>query len=388
LTETQSSLLGGENTPLHEGIQSTGFDGVTPRKHVMATPNPMATNGISATPLRAPGATPLRTPRDNFSINRDGEKALQSVGSTPRELKVREHALRNQLKSQFASLPKPKETDWELELPEDQQENFDDVALSEEDATERDRRNAASKYAAERTEFKRRTQVMQRGLPRPAVVDIDAMIRTASAMTDPSEKAVAQEMALLVAADSLKYPVPGSKVQGVSKPLELFENGELEKARREILLEAENSQVKVSEYVEACDELHDQYHLPGLSGYASWDECDEQVMTEAFDNIQKANVEKAKKGNEIEKKLALHLGGYQQRAKTLRQKIVEAREALEKASISLDTFRTLQVSEAAAIPRRLEALREEVNFISKREREAQETYRARKEELEGLNSIA
>lgn len=92
----------------------------------------------------------------------------------------------------------------------------------------------------------------------------------------------------------------------------------------------------------------------------------------------------AEKGNKIEKKLNLHLGGYQQRAKTLRQKIVEAADALEKAKISLDTFRTLQVSEEAAIPRRLEQLRSEVEFLARREREAQELYKSRKDELDGL----
>lgn len=94
----------------------------------------------------------------------------------------------------------------------------------------------------------------------------------------------------------------------------------------------------------------------------------------------------AEKGNKIEKKLAVHLGGYQQRAKTLRSQIVEAADALEKAKISLDTFRTLQIAEEAAIPRRLESLRDEVNFVSKREREAQEVYRMRKEELDELSN--
>ena len=88
----------------------------------------------------------------------------------------------------------------------------------------------------------------------------------------------------------------------------------------------------------------------------------------------------------MEKKLALHLGGYSNRAKTLRQKITEASEALAKASISLDSFRTLQISEEAAISRRLEGLREEVGFVSKREREAQDLYRARKEELTSLSA--
>jgi pre-mRNA-splicing factor CDC5/CEF1 len=76
LTETQSSLLGGENTPLHEGAASTGFEGAAPRRNVTATPNPMATplqrgmNGMASDKQSVPSATPLRTPRDNFAINR------------------------------------------------------------------------------------------------------------------------------------------------------------------------------------------------------------------------------------------------------------------------------------------------------------------------------
>ena len=110
LTETQSSLLGGENTPLHEGSGTTGFDGVAPRKHVMATPNPMATplrgaNGVGATPVRnGPGATPVRTPRDTLSLNQNGATATQLIGSTPKEVKLREQAIRSQLKSQYVCL--------------------------------------------------------------------------------------------------------------------------------------------------------------------------------------------------------------------------------------------------------------------------------------------
>jgi len=60
---------------------------------------------------------------------------------------------------------------------------------------------------------------------------------------------------------------------------------------------------------------------------------------------------------------------------------VEAAEALDKERISLDTFRTLQIAERAALPGRLEALGEEVAFVKKRERDAQEVYRLRREEL-------
>ena len=70
----------------------------------------------------------------------------------------------------------------------------------------------------------------------------------------------------------------------------------------------------------------------------------------------------------------------------MRQKIVEAAEALESEKIKLDTFRTLQIAEEAALPNRLEKLREEVAFVKKREIEAQELYRIRKDELDHLKA--
>lgn len=64
--------------------------------------------------------------------------------------------------------------------------------------------------------------------------------------------------------------------------------------------------------------------------------------------------------------------------------MVEAAETLEKATFALGNFKTLAVSEEIASRSRLEALREEVNYVSRREREAQETYRRTKEELDAL----
>lgn len=68
----------------------------------------------------------------------------------------------------------------------------------------------------------------------------------------------------------------------------------------------------------------------------------------------------------------------------LRAKVTEAYEALTTANHTLDAFRTLQIAEEAAIATRLEGLRAEVGFVARREREAQELWRARKEELDGL----
>lgn len=399
LTETQSSLLGGANTPLHEGSGSTGFDGVTPRKRVVATPNPMPTpmrqgaaNGVGATPMRTPGgpgATPMRTPRDIFAINYDDPGAMQLASNTPRDIKLREQAMRSQLKSQFAALPQPKELDFELELPEEQQEGVGVTELSEEDAEERDRRNQVVLEAAERAEFKRRTQVMQRNLPRPSIVDIDALLRASSEIADATEAMIAKEAALLIANDAFKYSLPGAKVHGSSRPLEVFGDDDLQKARMEIAIELPSGgrEKRQDEFENSWEDLHDgSSSLPGLGGYED-DEADErQVMTDAFDKIQNTISEDAERGNKLEKELALHYGGYQQRAKTLRQKIVEASEALEEEKVKLDSLRTLQIAEEAALPRRLESLQEEVRFVQKRENEAQEMYKMRMQELDGLTN--
>lgn len=287
LTETQSSLLGGENTPLYEGAGSTGFDGVTPRRHQIETPNPMATpfrqgNGIGATPMRPPGATPMRTPRDSFALNKDGE--MQLVGGTPNDIKLREMSLKHMVKQGLASLPKPKDSEWELELPEEQQESLNVEELSEEDAELRDRRNREIREAQEAAEFKRRTQVLQRGLPRPLAVDLDALLKIASGVSDPIKAAIAREAALLQANDSVKYPVPGAKVKGIAQPLDAFDDDALALARLEITKEVPEdlAQKGSSVFQKAWENAKSSSLLPGLSSYD--DEIDEhQLLVAAFD---------------------------------------------------------------------------------------------------------
>lgn len=323
----------------------------------------------------------MRTPRDSFNLN--SENGMQLVAQTPRDMKIREKAMRGDIRSKFAALPRPKETDWELELPEEQEEPIT-AEMSEEDAAIRDQRNKEIREARERVEFNRQTQAYQKALPRPTAVDVNAMLEKASAATDPAEKAVLEEMAVLITNDAKRFGK--AKVSGTVKPVESFEDDLLQRARMEIALElsADETKKNTEEFERAWEQLHGSSVLPGLAGYGE-DEVDErQLMTEAFDNIQEKIMATAQQGNKIEKKLALHLGGYQQRSKTLRQKIVDAAEAYDKSRMDLDAFRTLQIGEEAAIPRRLDALRDEVAFVSRREREAQEAYRSLKEELDTL----
>lgn len=182
-------------------------------------------------------------------------------------------------------MPKPKETDWEFEIPSEEQEGEGAIELSEEDAAERDRRNRELREAAERAEFRRRTQVLQRGLPRPSVVDVEALLKNAADIKDPVERKVAEETALLIANDAFKYPAKGAKVHGSSRPLEVFDEETLNRARMEIVLDCPQDETRKNqeEFERAWIELHQSSKLPGLAGYGE-DEIDEhQLMVEAFD---------------------------------------------------------------------------------------------------------
>ncbi|KAH0842903.1 pre-mRNA-splicing factor cef1 [Fonsecaea monophora] len=385
LTETQSSLLGGENTPLHEGSSSTGFDGVAPRRQQMVTPNPMAT------PLRQaegagqfPGATPLRTPRDNLTINERGERQL--VAQTPRDMRLAENAARQSLRAKLSSLPKPKETEWELEvLPSEQEETSGSVTLDREDQDEIDRRERQAREAAAAAEFRRQTQVYQRALPRPTTINYNALASEATSITDPIRAMIAQEAALLMANDASKFPLPGSKVIGKPPQLRSLPDDLLEKARQQ--LKATCNETDRQAYVAAVEGLvSSERERNALPLKFTANTTTEEYLA-AFKSAQQNLLSAAEAGNKLEKKLSLHLGGYQARQKTLKQKISTVYEQIEEQRAQLDAFRTLQIGEEGALARRLERLRDEVNFVMRREREAQEEYRELKERSAEVNGV-
>ncbi|KAL7899447.1 pre-mRNA splicing factor component domain-containing protein [Trichoderma sp. SZMC 28014] len=385
LNDTQSALLGGENTPLHQGAGSTGFEGIAPRKQVMATPNPLATplrNGVANG--AAPGQTPMRTPRDTFALNQ--EDGMSMTGATPRDIRNREMAMRNQLRAGLAALPKPKDTEWEFEIPDEQKETAAADDAMEEDAADRDRRERERREAAEALERRRRTQVMQRGLPRPVVVDFTDLMKRAKAIDDPAAALIAAETAALMAHDAIKFPLSGSQVKGKLSPLAQIDDSSLADARLRIL--SETKPLPSFEDIQAAFEsrANGDSLLLGLGCYNDDEDEQDAAMRAAFDTVQDSIMTSAEEDAKLEKKLTLHLGGYQKRQKMLKDKVSDAADALDKARVALSGFKTLAINEDTAINRRLASLRDEVNFISRREREAQEEYQKAKEELEALRA--
>lgn len=380
-TQTQSALFGEDNPDIDDGEGTTGYEGVTPSRHASATPNPMATpfrqaNGLGAgaTPRQGPGGTPMRTPRDSFRLN--DQTPRQTPNQTPRELKLAQREAKNSFTTRTGVLPKAAETRWEFEVPDEEVEpSLDAGAQQAEDAAVRDARNAAIRAEEERREFRRQTQVIQRGLPRPQQEDPHSFMRTIGDVADPTMMSVAREAALLTAHDAQKFG--GTEVHKRFQ-LEKFSDEDMERARMEIALELSISSGSKDDNIKAVADSWDAKHE---------EDDPPQPFPAHFEQVENSMTQTAVDANAVEKRLAKHLGGYQARSKTLRNKTVEAADALEKAKIELETKYVAQMNEEAAISARLERHREEVQTVLRRERAAQDAYKQAKAELEELSVV-
>jgi pre-mRNA-splicing factor CDC5/CEF1 len=405
MTIAQTPLLGEENTPIHVPQNGgTGFEGATPRHQVAFTPNPLATpratDGMSATPLR----TPMR---DTLSINPEDRSSF--IGETPREMRMRTDSTKRSLQASFQSLPKP-ENNFELLVPDDEDENEAESGkvLSEEDAAERDARKKRRKEEEERAALARRSQVVQRGLPRPPNVDLERLVESLS--LEPVQRLVDLEVAQLMLHDSLMHPIPGTAFPGETPsayepPPDAYVAAAKMEVHRELagalgFPDAPEEQVRDAVRAlagtgsdEAIDESASWVHVrstlvlvaaeatgAGASG-TSWvpaDGLDAETRAAGYKAVleerRAAIAREATRAAKVEKKLGVVLGGYVVRATELGKRLGEAGGAIREAAIERESFEKLRVTEAAVGPARVAALREEVERLEVRERALQGLY--------------
>jgi pre-mRNA-splicing factor CDC5/CEF1 len=418
MTQAQTPLLGEENTPIHVAPDGgTGFESATPRHQVAFTPNPLATplrSGSSIDGLATPrsdagtafGATPLRTPmRDNLNLNL--EDGTSSVGDTPREQRLRATAAKRALQMGFSSLPKPR-NDFEIMVPEDEEIEEDEGRfLSEEDAAERDARIRRRNEEQERKMLARRSTAVQKNLPRPANIDVGHLLKELQKLTpddDPelgkARRLVDVELVHMLEHDSIVYPLPGtSKPGGTQSTYEIPEDDYLAEAKslvhRELVTslgfpDANEEQIKRGLTILAREEEVDlesdgwaqiREGLAYDANTRAWVDPatlsrEERIAGFAalLEEDKDTMAKEAGKASKSEKKLGVVLGGYQARSKALTKRLTEAFEALQSTDIDLDSFSRLSVNEAAAGPRRVESLKEEVERLERRERELQRRY--------------
>lgn len=413
MTMAQTPLLGDENTPLHVGPGGgSGFESATPRHQVAFTPNPLATPmrpgslDVSATPhTQSRGgvsATPLRTPlRDNLSINPD---EFSASNETPRDQQLRTNYAKRALKAGFMNLPKP-ENNFELLVPDEEEAEPEDKVMTVEDAADRDAEMKRRQELEERKAFARRSQAVQRGLPRPANVDISRILDSLSLSNDGesalgnAQRLIDIELANLLHHDSIAYPLPGTTKSGSSHSTYVApDDDSLEAAKVAIHAElaalvgfpsANSEQLR-----EGLLQLSKTEDIPSDASWASlksrltydsitnsWvepaslsSEARVAGYTSLLNDTRDVMTKEANKAAKMEKKLGVTLGGYQQRAQAIAKRINTAFEEIQKNKLEFDSFSRLRANEEAVGPRRVASLREEVERLEHREKMLQMRY--------------
>ncbi|KAJ1309933.1 hypothetical protein OPQ81_006692 [Rhizoctonia solani] len=420
MVQAQTPLLGEENTPMRGPAEGgTGFESATPRHQVAVTPNPLATpraNGAGPGATPRVGATPMRTPRDSLSINaEDGTM----VGDTPREERLRAAAAQRSLKLGFASLPKPS-NDFEVVLPEDEEEAEDDEerTMTTEDMAERNARMKKLQEEEERKALERRSSVVKKGLPRPVHIDRERLLRTLRETPRPrdalseAQKLIDDELVDLIQHDTIAHPLPGTPYPGGTPSMyDMPEDEDVATATVAVhselsatlgIVGATPDEVKKGVILAAGQEEADGESLSWArmrdtwaydKNIKAWVDASSLSPEERIAGIaalimqdRDAMTKEAAKAAKIEKKLNVTLGGYNARSGVLAKRVKDAWAELQKATIELESFSKLRAIEQAAAPRRVEALKEEVEKLERQERELQARFQdlsLAKEEVQG-----
>ncbi|KAG4068035.1 hypothetical protein HA402_010721 [Bradysia odoriphaga] len=419
LSHVDTPLKGGVNTPL---IQ-TDFSGALPQNLQMATPNT-----VLATPFRStradgsatPGfltpssgavvpmgqsgaANPSYTPsfvRDKLNINPDDS---MSVTETPAAYKNYQKQLKGSLRDGLASLPAPR-NDYEIVVPEDEDGNVEmtDVSAVVEDQADVDARFVAEEKAKRAAELARRSQVVQRDLPRP--VDINTTILRPPGemnnLTDlqKAEELIKQEMVTMLHYDGFHNPIVAPaqlKKQTSLQQLQAyldhnsydeFNDRDLNKAKQ--LLNDEMLVVKngmahgdlsIESYSQVWKEcLAQVLYLPSQNRYTRANLASKKDRFESAEKKLEQNrkhmAREAKRCGKVEKKLKVLTGGYQARAQALIKQLEDTYEQIEQNNLALSTFKFLADQEDLAVPRRLESLNEDVTRQMDREKQLQGKY--------------
>ena len=334
-TVTQTPLLGDENVP-------------------------MPSTARPSEPASTPAATPYR---DALGLN--------DAGATPRDAKMQARIAKRQLAARLAALPAPK-NDFDIvvdEPPVPEPIVHDDV---EEDAAVRDARLAQEAAEERERAWARRTQVVQRALPRPVDVNphqLEVLLASLRASDDEAQRLVDHEVVQLMAQDARVFPLPGSRhVGGQTSALWPVPDTYLAQARA--LVEAET--LHATEPSEPVD-MPEAWAPDGTRVFR------ETLSREAYIQgaQQRLGVLRAKMNDaatqalKSEKLLSKLLGGYQARSRRLGGQVTEAAAKHVDMCVRISALERLASSEPAAGQERLERIAADVARLSAIERMAQ-----------------
>ncbi|KAI4472800.1 hypothetical protein M0804_015604 [Polistes exclamans] len=347
LTHVDTPLKGGLNTPL----SNSDFSGVVPVTNVIATPNtilatPFRSQRSDGTPLNSfntPASSRqqngvLTTPiRDKLSINPDD-------GISGSETPVIQKQAKEQLRAGLIALPTPR-NDYEIVVPDDETINENTSTPANdivEDQADIDVRQQQELLEQKKRELARRSQVIQRDLPRPVDVNMNILrpfMDTPLTDMQRAEELIKREMITMMQYDALQNPMQQNRKS------------------------ASNSLAQAQAYLE---------QHPYINFEEEELDAAKKLLTDEM-NVVKDGMAHGD----------LSLDAYTTtRAQVLIKQLHDLCEQIEQAHLELSTFQFLQNQEEAAVPRRVNALIEDVNRQIERERILQMRYAQLQDKLQ------
>ena len=422
---SRSSALTGGDSGYMEALGD--FSGVTPKHVPTPTPNAIA-SGLTPAPSGAGGrgaaggasargfvpGTPAgsvagsiagstfstTSSRDAFGINEGG--GMVDLSGLPQSARKRlERERRAAVAAQLSMLPAPV-NEYKIVMPsvETGEEGEEGEAEPmEEDAMDAVEREAAAHAAARAAELAKRSTALQRGLPRPLIVNRQ-LTATAGPLTSAlmsggagcssepgatswaeAEAMMTEEMVRMLEADATAFPPPGAPEGGKKrKPLKPLPPELLESAKAMLAAELEAIGGPSAEEFAAAWEAADAKlaYIPSLQTYAALDSVSAADRLEAYSQqlqlLRNHMAKDQKKATKIEKKLEVTLGGYRKRAKAAAAEMEQQHDAIAEKKLQLNCFERLAQGEALARPQRLGELEGHVTAQAEREKVLQARY--------------
>ena len=403
LRNTQTPLLGGENPEI-----STNFGGVTPGQSRMVTPNPLATPAAAST-AQTPGGTPSTTAgftptpsRDNLGINapQGGLSAAAAVAADRR----RRQARKRRLQSAFGALPRAVNHYATVvpELPADPAEAARAQGQPEEDAEDMAAARAERERRRADEAMRRRSQVLQRGLPRPVAIG-NVRFASDARKSSPEQRLIAAEMDALVRFDEATQPIAATARKGKTSSkrkaaartqdanFDLVSAEEMARARA--LLDAELRRVTPAGSTEAAMDVWADVHedvmfLPTQKRFSRLSTASKSdkiaALRQEFMLTQQHLARETRRADKASKRLNVTLGGYQMRAQRLVEKIGKATDESDGQARDARCFAELSTQEEQALPLRVKAIQECVEREAEKEAALQARYARLVKEKEQL----
>jgi len=366
----QSTLFGGGEEAA--AVMPSDFAGATPSQ-AKAAPTPSRSDMSSqmgATPVF--GQTPMR---DELHINDQYAAHFGEVSA--RERRAQTASTSASLKSSFMSLPKP-QNEYQIDLP-DAPEDEDMVDVTVEDEADVRAREAAALAEYQAMQMRKRSQAVQRDLPRP-----DEPNGAVEALTADEISVLVNEEALtLLAHDISKY---GKKPKS-TPAIEDFEESAIVAARGLIDAEADEMlrEQKLTRedfadmYSQALDiERTKMIFVPSLNASVNAKEATKDQQLEAakaaFENVRSEMEKDAKRAAKLEQKCSLLTAGLQKRNGELCKKLTNAVAELKTLITEANSYAVLHVQEQRAAPNRIESWLELVENAREREKKLQDKF--------------